>query len=489
MRLMLLNPLFFNSINTPYYFIKLFRFIIYKRYIKSTSTDSDDEDVEIENSEAHKKTTPNKNKLKDEQVGYQNKPDQVKHFRTHEYNFGIKNEPFNYEKDSKGNRALEVTTCVSIEIAKNKTDRITNLNNFNNSSSTKNSYSNIPKLIFPLYDKEIVSSEKVEIDKIEKVINRAPLTSMNTLKRFKDFKDDDKENDYKSPDKAEKKKHKRSPPSSYRRHNTDMLISQEFNNDVNQFNLDKKMLNKEKISNINITDTIQNNNILPLTDRDLSFAHILQDLRNSDPMNDNKDLNDISLSLDYNNCELKDFKDLRGLSNNENNMFFNSDGYIEEEDDDINTPEEDILSNRNSNRKQDSCINLEEFIKSVSQLKLILSNNKYEKYDCPNPKKYKMELSQVQIPSSTLHRSEDLITTEDKKTNNQMTLVLVINPNFMIEILKYLFSELNDTMLELSDNCAEDRRKFFENNFGNYIKTIDLYIKKKNEFFSCILLN
>jgi len=59
----------------------------------------------------------------------------------------------------------------------------------------------------------------------------------------------------------------------------------------------------------------------------------------------------------------------------------------------------------------------------------------------------------------------------------------------MIVILEYLFDELNDAMLELSDNCAEDRRKFFEDNNGNYVKTIELYIKKKNEFFSCVMSN
>ncbi len=59
----------------------------------------------------------------------------------------------------------------------------------------------------------------------------------------------------------------------------------------------------------------------------------------------------------------------------------------------------------------------------------------------------------------------------------------------MIEILRFLRDELNDPMLELSDNCAEDRRKFFESNNSNYIKIIQLYIKSKNDLFSCVLTN
>jgi len=81
-----------------------------------------------------------------------------------------------------GKKALEVTTCLSIEIGRKfevtKENLVFNSIN-NNSSSTKNSFSNIPKLIFP--------------DKQEKP---KEITSL----RPKEFKDDYEE-DYKSPDK------------------------------------------------------------------------------------------------------------------------------------------------------------------------------------------------------------------------------------------------------------------------------------------------
>jgi len=191
------------------------------------------------------------------------------------------------------------------------------------------------------------------------------------------------------------------------------------------------------VLNQDIDENMQNN-------CDFSISQYFHELKNEDLVT--KDINNLSLSLDYNNCDFKGY-------NNNNNLFFGSDGYIEEEDDDQFTPtEEETLSQKPT----------DEIITTANHLKLILSNRRYENH------KFKIELRIV----------------SDKGEK-----FLVIKEDFMIEILKFLFDELNDAILELSDNCAEDRRKFFENNFSNYTKTIELYLKKKNEFFSCVLSN
>ena len=92
-------------------------------------------------------------------------------------------------------------------------------------------------------------------------------------------------------------------------------------------------------------------------ENDISFAYILQDLNNADNhQKQDKDFNNISISLDYNNLDLK---------GQNNDMFFNSDGYIEEEDDDQFTPNEEEMI------KQDETI-------SADQIKHILSNSKYK---------------------------------------------------------------------------------------------------------------
>lgn len=176
---------------------------------------------------------------------------------------------------------------------------------------------------------------------------------------------------------------------------------------------------------------------------DFSFAHIMQDLKNLEKENDF--MRDQSLVLDPN-------LDIKNTTQNQN--FFNSDGYIEEEDDDQFTPEEEELLGLKTK--------LPEVLTNPNDLKLVLTNNRYES------QKFKITLVKKILG--------------DKEYN-------VIQEDFMMTILKFLFDELNDPMLEFSDNCAEDRRKFFDTNFQTYVKTIDLYIKKKNEFFSCVLSN
>lgn len=255
------------------------------------------------------------------------------------------------------------------------------------------------------------------------------------LTKQKDYKDEDKEDD----DYLDR----RSPTRKLSLRQTNKKSSPPKTPEKGSRQIDRKksVANPAEGPQIHKTESkISLDNIKEYAN-EFSFQHIFQDLKKLEKENEPVD---DSIMLDG-NFDIK-----------ANDNFFNSDGYIEEEDDDIFTPEEEeVIGIRGKTI-------IDEILTTVDQLKTVLTSNKYEK------QKFKIIL-------------------KSQKFNDEV--FSVISDDFMMTILKYLFDELNDPMLEFSDNCTEDRRKFFENNFGNYIKTIELYLKKKNEFFSCVLSN
>lgn len=204
---------------------------------------------------------------------------------------------------------------------------------------------------------------------------------------------------------------------------------------------------KQKIAstntNINVIASSNLNSYRSIGNQEeVAFANLIQDFNNIDfqnaAMKDN--LNNFSLSLEYNTLLDKSIK---------GEAIFGSDGYIEEEDDEqFLTPEENKLPK-------------ETIIHSTKDLHTVLYNKR-------DNLTFKITLNKIDL--------------DNERVN-------IISDKFMIIILQYLYDELNDAMLELSDNCAEDRRKFFDEKGtnSNYLKTIELYIKRKNEFFSCVL--
>ncbi len=172
---------------------------------------------------------------------------------------------------------------------------------------------------------------------------------------------------------------------------------------------------------------------------------MLSDFKNFEKQGDNSNFIDQSLVLDPH-------FDIHHVSTNEN--IFNSDGYIEEEDDDQFPSEVEEVLNFETK--------IGEILTIPEQLNIILTTPKYK------DQKFRIKL---------------------KRQDYNNGIINVISPDFMRVILKFLFDELNDALLECSDNCAEDRRKFFETNFNNYKRTIEHYIEEKNKLFSCVLAN
>jgi hypothetical protein len=65
----------------------------------------------------------------------------------------------------------------------------------------------------------------------------------------------------------------------------------------------------------------------------------------------------------------------------------------------------------------------------------------------------------------------------------------IIKPEQFHIILRFFFDELNPTLIEISDNFVEQRRKYFEGDTDRYISIITEYLQKKDEYFVYIISN
>ncbi len=91
------------------------------------------------------------------------------------------------------------------------------------------------------------------------------------------------------------------------------------------------------------------------------------------------------------------------------------------------------------------------------------------------------------------NKNEDVkycLTYEEKEFNlpgNEKEVSKIIYPRIVLIILKYLYSELNSGLIELSDNFVEERRKYFTVDQETYLSIINYFLRKKEEFFLCVL--
>lgn len=63
----------------------------------------------------------------------------------------------------------------------------------------------------------------------------------------------------------------------------------------------------------------------------------------------------------------------------------------------------------------------------------------------------------------------------------------VLNEDDLVILLEYLYCELHPGLIELSDTFVEERRKYFKVDNETYIQIIYYFLKKKEEFFLCVL--
>lgn len=152
-------------------------------------------------------------------------------------------------------------------------------------------------------------------------------------------------------------------------------------------------------------------------------------------------------------------------------------GYLEEDDEDLRSSgmsagffgldDEDnvILANKVIKEKENKNVN-DELNKSIIEIK--------------SPQ----ELENILLPKSQYDINPYKIYTIKSIVINDIE---IIEESMILIILKYLYNELNEGMIELSDNFTDERRKYFSKNFEVYISLVNMYIKNKEEFFLGVL--
>lgn len=99
--------------------------------------------------------------------------------------------------------------------------------------------------------------------------------------------------------------------------------------------------------------------------------------------------------------------------------------------------------------------------------------------------KTKEYLESILFPKSQDEVNQDQIyTIMTKILPNQ---VEVIEEYMFLIVLSYLYSELHNGLLELSENFLEERRKYLSKNFDTYITIVNFYLKSKEDFFLGVL--
>jgi hypothetical protein len=211
-----------------------------------------------------------------------------------------------------------------------------------------------------------------------------------------------------------------------------------------------------------------------------------------------KELNaDLSISLE------RPFK-LADIVRGDDN--YDSDGYIEEDDSDRDKEDSILLtfSKGPEGGNFKSVENLRD-IKEQINTKFNQSPAKSERSSFSNKNKQSgsnffiiqtsEELSEILYGGARYNENKYNMTYEEKQVLNpnssmvegQMETIQILKAEQLLIILQYLYSELHSGLVELSDNFVEERRKYFSVDHTTYISLINYFLRKKEEFFLCVL--
>jgi hypothetical protein len=175
--------------------------------------------------------------------------------------------------------------------------------------------------------------------------------------------------------------------------------------------------------------------------------------------------------------ELEDdykYKNLTGdnVTNNllDTHIMFESDGYIEDNED---FPEKlDVLETLSNNiylRTKNKNPNISLLIEND---KIIINNDEELREVLFGTSKYKDFSCSLKLVERTIINNEK---------------VMIINEKEIIVLLNYLYKDLHPGLIELGDNFIEERRKYFKVDSNTYINIINFFLRKKEEFFLCVL--
>lgn len=108
------------------------------------------------------------------------------------------------------------------------------------------------------------------------------------------------------------------------------------------------------------------------------------------------------------------------------------------------------------------------------------NDDKLEKITLQNKK----ELEEILFPKSQYEVNPNQ--TFNIRTNFRNNTEVIEEDLFLV-ILQFLYTELHNGLIELSDNFMEERRKYFNKNFETYLTIVNFYLKSKEEFFLGVL--
>ena len=176
-------------------------------------------------------------------------------------------------------------------------------------------------------------------------------------------------------------------------------------------------------------------------------------------------------------------------------------GYMEEDDEDLKSSE---ISGELFGFDKDKN-NINKIIKGISSDEDNKNNKSLNENNTNNNTKLylenKLDIENILFPKSNygvnpnntykvktiIIQNEVCNINYNKEKINNSNVKEVVDPEIFLVILKFLYNELHNGLIELSDNFTEERRKYFDKDFNSYITILNFYLKSKEEFFLGVL--
>jgi hypothetical protein len=172
---------------------------------------------------------------------------------------------------------------------------------------------------------------------------------------------------------------------------------------------------------------------------------------------------------------LKDIPFIQNISNNliDTKIVFESDGYIEESED---MKRQDLILSDQLSLNPDKNVTKDG---EVQGIKLMMENDKIIINNAS-------ELEEILMGKLRYKEYNCILNLIDKEIKGK-EILSVIRENEILVVLDYLYTELHPGLVELSDNFINERRRYFKVDHETYISIVNYFLRKKEEFFLCVL--
>jgi hypothetical protein len=173
---------------------------------------------------------------------------------------------------------------------------------------------------------------------------------------------------------------------------------------------------------------------------------------------------------------LKEIPFIQNMSNNliDTKIVFESDGYVEESED---MKRQDLILSDQLSLNPDKNVTKQDG--EVQGIKLMMENDKIIIHNAS-------ELEEILMGKLRFKEYNCILNLIDKEINGK-EILSVIRENEILVVLEYLYTELHPGLVELSDNFINERRRYFKVDHETYISIVNYFLRKKEEFFLCVL--